>query len=132
MNTLSKCLLGLAVGVCLSNSAFANTPLTPINTIAFWNQDDVGTVDGSSSIPQPPPYSHDPNVTVSNLTAHGAVVGINGSNALTFKNWGTSIDPNNYVGFTVTPMNGNQMVLSSLNFIKDQFTGDELCLGLPH
>lgn len=62
---------------------------------------------------EPEPWNFGDNVSVSNLTLHGAIqLYESGSYKAVYTGWSTTLDYNNYVGFTITPDEGFQMELT--------------------
>jgi uncharacterized protein YjiK len=113
MKLITKIVAGFAVLVALSTSSFAGP-----GVIAQFNVDDIAldptSIYFGTKIAEPPVWAHDPTVTVSKFTLHGGLT-LKGGN-MTYNNWDTTINPNKYLGFTVTPNPGVPMVLTSLNY----------------
>lgn len=109
MKLTFKLITGLALLGTMASPASAGI-------IAKFLDNDVGNQPSGFFIEEPPVWARNPTVTVSNYTKHGSVTG--GANRqMGYEGWGTTINPNNYVGFTITPNSGDTLVLDSASIV---------------
>lgn len=106
--------LALSIAAIIAASTSAMADLT--NVIAFWSPTLIPIIENSNN---PAPWAHNPNTIVSPITGHGTVYKLSGNStnqALAFAGWGTSLNDQNYAGFTVTPKAGETLTLTGLGF----------------
>jgi hypothetical protein len=110
MNLSSLRSLGVALLFAGALSGTASAEL-----IAAWDLSNAPTNTADSA---PPPWDFANHVTVSDFTFHGSTVaGPNSTSPMIWAGWGTTINLNNYVGFTVKANTGYQLNLTDLFYV---------------
>lgn len=98
--------------------------------LANFNGGDVGVDPATgNTMTEPNIWAHDPTVTVSHYTLHGAVTPLSSASPFLYKDWGTTLNPANYVGFTITPLTAAGVTATSADFQTNPYFGSSEGIG---
>ena len=104
----------LAVFIAVSN-------LSSAALIAAWDANNAPAV---SVNPEPPPWDWHDNAIVSNMTMHGSVTPTGSASPFVYRGFSASINPDNYIGFSVRPQDGFELRLTDMVYVQGGGSAD--------
>jgi len=79
---------------------------------------DANNTPGPHVNPEPSPWDWDDNVIVSNMKMHGSVTLGGGVSPFVYRGFSASINPDNYIGFSVKPQDGFELRLTDMVYVQ--------------
>jgi len=86
---------------------------------------DANNTPGPHVDPEPAPWDWDDNVIVSNMKMHGAITLGGGVSPFVYKGFSASINPDDYIGFSVEPQDGFELRLTDMTYVQGGNTADK-------